>query len=98
MHTFSKLALLCAGLMLAGQAVAANPQFGRDASMKDATKASMEKNRQETAVLDFGPQDDFADAERGFIAPLLNGGKVVDKNGKVVWIWLPGTSTSRART
>ena len=85
MHTFSKLALLCAGLMLAGQAVAAAPQFGRDASMKDATKASMEKNRQETAVLDFGPQDDFADAERGFIAPLLNGGKVVDKNGKVVW-------------
>ena len=85
MKTFSKLVLLCAGLMLAGQAAAADLQFGRDASMKDATKASMEKNRQEIAVLDFGLQDDFADAERGFIAPLLNGGKVVGKDGKVVW-------------
>ena len=64
MKTFSKLVLLCAGLMLAGQAAAADLQFGRDASMKDATKASMEKNRQEIAVLDFGLQDDFADAER----------------------------------
>ena len=63
MKTFSKLVLLCAGLMLAGQAAAADLQFGRDASMKDATKASMEKNRQEIAVLDFGLQDDFADAK-----------------------------------
>lgn len=47
-----------------------------------ATKAHNEAIRQEMALLG---QEDFANAARGFIAPLNNNGIVIGKEGNTVW-------------
>nr|WP_148077163.1 hypothetical protein [Kluyvera ascorbata] len=43
---------------------------------KDATTYTQEINQQYTKALPFNDRQDFADAQRGFIAPLLNNGEL----------------------
>ncbi|EDT6885524.1 TPA: MBL fold metallo-hydrolase [Salmonella enterica subsp. houtenae] len=52
-------------------------------SAKDATQYTQQINQQYIKNLPFSDRQDFADAQRGFIAPLLNHGELKDATGKV---------------
>lgn len=52
---------------------------------KDATDYTKAANAAPLGELPFDDRGDFTDAQEGFIAPLLNEGKLLDKNGKVVY-------------
>jgi alkyl sulfatase BDS1-like metallo-beta-lactamase superfamily hydrolase len=52
---------------------------------KHATPATRAANHEVLERLPFADRQDFDDADRGFIAPLPEGGVVDDGNGNVVW-------------
>ena len=52
---------------------------------KDATEITVKKNSQVLKELPFNNQQDFEEAERGFIAPLPNNGIINNSNGEPVW-------------
>ncbi len=70
----SPLALLCAGLMISGAAMAADYQF--TAESKPATDITKTKNEAVYKQLDFANKTDFENADKGFIAPLINNGDI----------------------
>ena len=51
----------------------------------DATEATRTANAEMAAGLDFADRRDFDEAERGLIAPLPDGGKVLGADGGPVW-------------
>ena len=51
----------------------------------EATKQTQKANAGVLKKLHFADKQDFADAQRGFIAPLPNGGVMRGKDGKPVW-------------
>ena len=51
----------------------------------DATEATRAANAEMAAGLDFADRRDFEEAERGLIAPLPDGGKVLGADGGPVW-------------
>ncbi len=51
----------------------------------DACPHTKRLNAQAAEQLPFGDTDDFADAQRGFIAPLPNNGVIQDDDGTVSW-------------
>ncbi|MGD8111600.1 alkyl/aryl-sulfatase [Vibrio sp. TRT 17S01] len=55
-----------------------------DASPKDASVFTLEKNKQLEHYLDFANQQDFKDASRGFIATWPED-TIKDSNGNVIW-------------
>ncbi|GAB6036499.1 alkyl sulfatase dimerization domain-containing protein [Fundidesulfovibrio butyratiphilus] len=52
---------------------------------KPASQVTLAANAKLKTLLDFGDKQDFEDATRGFVAPLPDGGKIVDAKGKPVW-------------
>lgn len=52
---------------------------------RPASEATKDANAAVLARLAFGDRQDFEDAQRGRIAPLANGGKVTNAQGKVVY-------------
>ena len=52
---------------------------------KDATKATRDANDRLLEELPFEDRQDFEDAERGFIAPLPDGGVLMSEDGSEVW-------------
>jgi len=54
-------------------------------AQNDATEITKQANAAVLKALPFDDTSSFADAKRGFIAPLLNNGLVKNAQGKVVW-------------
>lgn len=54
-------------------------------SAKGATPSTQEINQRYIKSLPFSDRQDFVDAQRGFIAPLLNQGKLTNEKGDVVY-------------
>lgn len=54
-------------------------------TQKDATSYTQEMNQQYANSLPFSDRQDFEDAQRGFIAPLLNDGNLMTPDGKVAY-------------
>ena len=52
---------------------------------KDATKATRDANDRLLEELPFEDRRDFEEAERGFIAPLPDGGVIRGEDGSEVW-------------
>jgi alkyl sulfatase BDS1-like metallo-beta-lactamase superfamily hydrolase len=52
---------------------------------QDASEFTKAANDALLGELPFEYRQDFEDAERGFIAPLVDGGKVTDKRGRTVF-------------
>lgn len=52
---------------------------------KEATQYTQEINQQYAKSLPFSDRQDFEDAQRGFIAPLLNHGELKNADGKVMY-------------
>ena len=73
---------LAFGLVLAlATAAQAQPAAGP----KPASPATLEFNRSSTATLPWSDTTDFANAKRGLIARLPNGGVIKGANGQTVW-------------
>ena len=51
---------------------------------KEATKFTIDKNKEVEKELDFSNKQDFIEAKKGFIATWPND-EILDKNGNVVW-------------
>ena len=58
---------------------------GAEAAPKGATQFTKEINAMFLKVLPFDDRQDFEDAQKGFIAPLYDGGVVKDKDGKLLY-------------
>lgn len=56
---------------------------------KPATAATRAANARAAAALAPDDLQDFADAQRGFVAPLPNGGRILSDRGTVVWDLAP---------
>lgn len=54
-------------------------------SAKGATPSTQEMNQRYIKSLPFSDRQDFVDAQRGFIAPLLNQGKLTNEKGDIVY-------------
>lgn len=52
---------------------------------KEATTFTQQINQQYIKTLPFSDRQDFEDAQRGFIAPLLNNGNLTNADGKIVY-------------
>lgn len=52
---------------------------------KPATEVTIQANSRVLGILPFADRQDFEDAERGFLAPLPNGGVVTGGDGSAVW-------------
>ncbi|WP_288230678.1 alkyl sulfatase dimerization domain-containing protein [uncultured Desulfovibrio sp.] len=52
---------------------------------KPATAATRAVNEAVAGELDFNDRQDYEDAQRGFIAPLPDQGRIVDKSGRETW-------------
>lgn len=52
---------------------------------KEATSFTKSVNQQYQQTLPFNDRQDFEDAQRGFIAPLLNHGELKSPDGKVIY-------------
>ncbi|MEZ2601091.1 alkyl/aryl-sulfatase [Kluyvera intermedia] len=61
-----------------------NTAFAMEAP-KEATLYTQQINQQYVKSLPFSDRQDFADAQRGFIAPLLNQGELKNADGKVYY-------------
>lgn len=68
------LALLCAGIVVSGSAFATDYHFSADS--KPATDTTKTKNEAVYKQLDFANKTDFENADKGFIAPLINNGDI----------------------
>ena len=55
------------------------------AKPKDATKVTKAANAKLLKELPFEDKQDFADAKRGFVAPLPNKGVIKNAQGRPVW-------------
>ena len=75
------LKILVASVVLALSAVTA---FAAQAP-KEAGEFTVKANEALLKQLPFGDKQDFEDAQRGFIAPLKNGGVLKDANGQVFY-------------
>ncbi len=80
--------LFCASLALADAALdaASAPQSSLG---KPASEATRQANQAVLKELDFADQQDFADARRGFLAPLPNQGRIPAQNGGLAWDLAP---------
>lgn len=56
-----------------------------ETSAKAATAATRAANKAAVQDLDFNDRQDYADAQRGFMAPLPDNGRILDKNGRETW-------------
>ncbi|OAT50969.1 metallo-beta-lactamase superfamily protein [Kluyvera georgiana ATCC 51603] len=65
------------GLMLNSASAAESP--------KEASSYTQQVNQKYTESLPFNDRQDFEDAQRGFIAPLLNQGELKDAQGKITY-------------
>lgn len=65
------------GLMLNSASAAESP--------KEASSYTQQVNQKYTESLPFNDRQDFEDARRGFIAPLLNQGELKDAQGKITY-------------
>ena len=54
-------------------------------SAKEASRYTQQINQQYTESLPFNDRQDFEDAQRGFIAPLLNQGELKNAQGKITY-------------
>lgn len=54
-------------------------------SAKEASRYTQQINQQYTESLPFNDRQDFEDAQRGFIAPLLNQGELKNAEGKITY-------------
>lgn len=75
--TFKKktLAILCSGLAISGSAFA-TPDYQFNVDSKAATEITKEKNEAVYNQLDFTGKTDFNNADKGFLAPLINKGDI----------------------
>ena len=63
---------------------------------KDATEATKAMNDRLLEELPFEDRRDFEEAERGFIAPLPDGGVISGEDGSEVWDTRNSRSSKRA--
>ncbi|MDU4000795.1 MAG: MBL fold metallo-hydrolase, partial [Escherichia coli] len=61
-----------------------NTAYATD-EVKAATQYTQQVNQNYAKSLPFGDRQDFDDAQRGFIAPLLDEGILRDANGKIYY-------------
>lgn len=88
MRFFFKLILLGAASLLCGSlsAQAADlKQPGSPPAPKPASAATRAINKAVGQELDFKDRQDFEDAQRGFIAPLPDKGRILDQKGRETW-------------
>lgn len=92
MRLFFTLALLgAAGLICAcleassAGCAAAAPRTATPTAPKAASEATRAANQAVNRVLDFNDRQDFEDAQRGFIAPLPDHGRILDREGRETW-------------
>lgn len=88
-HFFLSAAGLACGIVCG---LGVHPAYAapvRDASAetsgKAATAATRAANKAAVQDLDFNDRQDYADAQRGFMAPLPDNGRILDKNGRETW-------------
>lgn len=60
-----------------------------DGTSKAATDVTHALQAERAQGLDFSDQRDWEEARRGLIAPLPDGGRILDKNGREVWSLAP---------
>lgn len=72
------IAIAAASGLLINNALAAD-------TPKDATQYTQKINQQYAQSLPFSDRQDFDDAQRGFIAPLLNNGELKNAEGKIIY-------------
>ena len=72
--------MVCSISMVMGLATSVGAQPGGEAS-----KQTQKANAAVLKKLPFAGKEDFADAQRGFIAPLPNSGIIRGKDGKPIW-------------
>lgn len=83
---FGAAVLCCACLETAsGARAAAAPQASTPAGPKPASAATRAANQATARQLDFNDRQDFEDAQRGFMAPLPDKGRILDQNGRETW-------------
>lgn len=81
---------LCAALLSCGPGVAwAAPAPDAADMSKPATGHTRAAHAAMSKEVDFADRQDFQDAQRGFLAPLPDRGRILDANGRETWNLAP---------
>ena len=81
---------LCAALLSCGPGVAwAAPAPDAADMSKPATEHTRAAHAAMSTEVDFADRQDFQDAQRGFLAPLPDRGRILDANGRETWNLAP---------
>ena len=81
---------LCAALLSCGPGVAWTAPAPDAADMsKPATEHTRAVHAAMSKEVDFADRQDFQDAQRGFLAPLPERGRILDANGRETWNLAP---------
>ena len=81
---------LCAALLSCGPGVAwAAPAPDAADTSKPATGHTRAAHAAMSKEVDFADRQDFQDAQRGFLAPLPDRGRILDANGRETWNLAP---------
>lgn len=81
---------LCAALLSCGPGVAwAAPAPDAADMSKPATEHTRAAHAAMSKEVDFADRQDFQDAQRGFLAPLPDRGRILDANGRETWNLAP---------
>ena len=81
---------LCAALLSCGPGVAwAAPAPDAADMSKPATGPPRAAHAAMSKEVDFADRQDFQDAQRGFLAPLPDRGRILDANGRETWNLAP---------
>lgn len=81
---------LCAALLSCGPGVAwAAPAPDAADMSKPATEHTRAVHAAMSKEVDFADRQDFQDAQRGFLAPLPDRGRILDANGRETWNLAP---------